>query len=305
MLCFNVKGFSRACTPVTGGISDIVVFDPDDFNFTQGAPIGGVNQPYSAVALRSGAVGTGATAPFTSVTVLTVGTDGNYVKVYTPVAFGAQLIASITKTSAETTAQLLAVKIANAINAGTSGWTAGTPSTGTFTLTAPASYGANGNGLNVVIDDMGDTVVEADPLASGVTGTGGKMYNITFLRDEADWQWKQSTKGCSVKYEHTFTFQLPDNSQNLTTFLEALDAASCCCGLGMIVRLNTGKIVVCGEKWVNGDTITRFTVLNNGSSGGSGKLYDDFNGGTIVLTGPYSRSLYEFSGAWAGVLALM
>lgn len=192
MLCITLKGFTRACTPVTGGISDIVTFDPNDFNFTQVSPIAGVAQPYSVIARRTGATAVG----------------------------------------------------------------------------------------------------------------GALMFVITFLRDEAAWDWKQTVKGCSVKYEHTFTFQLPENGQTLTTFLQALDAASCCCGLGMIIRANDGKIFVAGEKYVNGTAIGRFTILNSGSTGGTGKLYDDFNGGNIVLTGPYSRNLFEYSGTWADIEAL-
>lgn len=189
MLCFSLSGFSQACGAQTGGISDILVFDPDDMDFTQGAAVAGIFPAYTAVAL--------------------VGTST------------------------------------------------------------------------------------------------GKMYRVTFIRDEAEWTWKQSVKGCSVKYEHSFNFQLSGNSQTLTNFLQALDAASCCCGLGVIVRLNDGKIFVAGEKVVNGAEITRFNVLNNGSNGTTGKLYDDFNGGNIVLVGSYSRNLYQYTGAWSTLTALM
>lgn len=193
MICIDLKAFTRACSPTNGGIADILVFDPDDYDFTQAAAVDGVLPAYSVVALQTGA-----------------------------------------------------------------------------------------------------TVIG-----------GGAMFPISFVRDEAEWTWKQSVKGCSVKYEHAFNFQLAENSHSMTTFLQALDAASCCCGLGMIIRLTDGKIFVAGEKYVNGSSIARFTVLHNGSSGGSGKLYDDFNGGNIVLTGPFSRNLYEFSGNWADLEAFM
>lgn len=193
MLCFDLKGLIQSCGATTGGVSDIVFFDPDDFNFTQTAPIAGVAQPYTAIALRAGAT----------------------------------------------------------------------------------------------------------------AATGALMYQVTFTRDEAEWTWKQSVKGCSVKYEHSFNFQIASNNQNLTTFLQALDAAACCCGLGMIVRLSSGKIFVAGEKWVGANSIARFTVLQNGSNGTSGKLYDDFNGGNMVIVGSYSRNLYEYTGAWSTITALM
>lgn len=193
MLCVTLQSFTRACAPTSGGISDMLVFDPADFDFTQGAAVAGVKPGYDAVTRRTGA---------------------------------------------------------------------------TFLL-------------------------------------GAKLFVINFIRDEAEWTWKQSVKGCNVKYEHSFNFQLPENSQNLTNFQEALDAASCCCGLGMIIRTTNGKIFVAGEKYVNGVEITRFTITQNGSSGGSGKLYDDFNGGNLVLTGPYSRNLNEYVGDWADIQALV
>lgn len=302
MLCIDLKEFTRLCLPTTGGISDIVTFDPEDFNFTQPAAVNGVKQPYSAVALRAEAVGTGATAPTATVTLTLVGADGDIVAIY----WKGTLLGTFTKTATESTVTLLAAALVGAINGNTgdTGFSA-TNLAGVITITAPAAYGATINTQNLTVEATGTINFTKTAFTGGVTGTGGKMFNVTFLRDEAEWAWKQTVKGCSVKYEHTFTFQLAENSHNLTTFLEALDAASCCCGLGVVIRLSSGKIFVCGEKYVNSSSIPRFTVLNNGSSGSSGKLYDDFNGGTIVLTGPYSRSLYEYNGTWADILALM
>lgn len=189
MLCVSLKAYTRACGGVTGGISDIGLFDPNDLNFTQAADVDGVKQKYSAVAER------------------------------------------------------------------------------------------------------------ADVVAPSV-------FLISFQVDEGEWTWTQSVTGCAVKYEHEFIFQLPENSQELSTFQQALDAAGCCCGIGMIIRLNSGKIFVAGEKYVNAASIPRFTIKQDGSEGGSGKLFDDFNGGNIHLKGSYSRNLFEYSGAWSTIEAL-
>lgn len=191
MVCITLKSFIRACAPVSGGISDLVIFDPDDFTWTQAAPVAGVKQPYTAVARQAGA-----------------------------------------------------------------------------------------------------------------TSPNGVFFIVNFQAEEAEWTWKQTVKGCSVKYEHAFNFQLPENGQTLTNFLEALDAAACCCQLGIVLRLNTGKILVAGEKFVNAAAIPKFRMLNSGSSGTSGKLLDDFNGGNLIITGPYSRNLYEYTGAWSTITAL-
>ncbi len=190
MLCVSLKGYSRACGGVTGGISDIAIFDPNDLNFTQAAAIAGVNQPYTAVAERAGV---------------------------------------------------------------------DTPS----------------------------------------------VFAINFQVDEAEWTYAQSKTGCATKYEHEFIFQLPENSQDLTTFMESLDAAGCCCGIGIIFRMNNGKIFVAGEKYVNDATIPRFTMAQDGTEGGSGKLFDEFNGGNVHLKGSYSRNLYQYTGTWASIEALV
>lgn len=189
MLCVTLKNYSRACGGVTGGISDVGIFDPNDLNFTQASAIDGVAQVYSAVAERVG-------------------------------------------------------------------------------VTTPS------------------------------------VFLVSFQVDEGEWTWTQSKTGCATKYEHEFIFQLPENSQNLTTFQQALDAAGCCCGIGMFIRLNSGKIFVAGEKYVNATSIPRFTMAQDGSEGGSGKLFDDFNGGNIRFKGSYSRNLYEYSGAWSTIEAL-
>jgi hypothetical protein len=190
MLCVSLKPYSRTCGSVSGGISDVAIFDPNDLNFTQAADVDGVKQKYSAVEERDG------------------------------------------------------------------------------------------------VD-------------------GISIFSISFQVDEAEWTWSQSVTGCSTSYEHEFIFQLPENSQELTTFQQALDNAACCCGIGFIFRMNNGKIFVAGEKYVNAATIQRFTLKQDGSEGGSGKLFGDFNGGNIHLKGTYLRNLYEYSGAWSTIELLM
>jgi hypothetical protein len=189
MLCVKLKEFAKICGGVSGGISDVAIFDPSDFNFTQAT----ASDPYSAVALRDGAT----------------------------------------------------------------------------------------------------------------AANGGKMFRIQFQVNEAERTWKQTRAGASVKYDHEFKMQLPQLSQNLTTFLESLDAAGTCCGLGLILRHNDGRIFVAGEKFVNSDEIPNFLVLPDGSDGASGKTFDNFNGANVLLKASYTRDLYEYTGTWASITALM
>lgn len=188
MLCVSLSSYTRACSGVTGGLSDVLFFDPSDFNFTQSS----ANALYTAVARRTGATAVG----------------------------------------------------------------------------------------------------------------GALMYPVSFLEDSAERKSKQSVKGCSVKYEHEIDAQVPQLSNSLTTFLQSLDAAGCCCGLGVVARHNDGKIFIMGEKYVSGSSITKFTVKMDGTDTTSGKLFDDFNGANLVIKGTYSRELREYTGTWDSLLAL-
>jgi hypothetical protein len=189
MICVSLVGYNRTCGAVTGGISDVGIFDPNDLNFTQAAAIAGVNQPYSAVAIRD-------------------------------------------------------------------------------TVTDPA------------------------------------VFIIDFLVDNGQFTFKQTVNGCSTKYEFDVALQLAELSHDLATFLESMDAAGCCCGLGIFVRLNSGKTFVLGEKYVNDSAITKFIMKNDGSDGDSGKVLDDFNGVNLHLKGSYKRMAYEYTGSWDVVVAM-
>lgn len=194
MLCTNLKPYNRACSPTSGGIARLWIFDGEDFDFTQAAedPDTGA-QPYTAIALRTGA-------------------------------------------------------------------------------TAAA---------------------------------GALMFPIKFGAKTAEYTFTHSRNGCSVKYEHKLEFLLPDLSQLITTWNQAVDAASCCCGVGLMIQLNSGKILVAGEKYVNSDAITiPLQMEQNGSTGTSGKLMEDVNGETVIMLGDHVRKLYEYTGTVQSIIDL-
>lgn len=192
MLCVSLKKYTRACGGVTGGISRIWVFDPSDFDFTQAADVAGVKQPYTAVALQTGAT----------------------------------------------------------------------------------------------------------------VATGSGFFPISFQYQEADRTWKHAVTGCSVAYQHEVKAQLPQLSHGLTNFLQSLDSAGCCCGLGLLIEHNDGKIFVMGEKSVNAAPIPYFQVKMADSDGATGKKFNDFNGVNVVFKSEYSRDLYEYTGGAAAIAAL-
>jgi len=192
MVCVVLKKYNRICAPVSGGVSDVGIFDPNDFNWTQAAPIAGVAQPYTALSRRDGATAEG----------------------------------------------------------------------------------------------------------------GAKIFMLGFNENEAEYTPSRQSVGSSVKYTHAITTQLPDLSHALTTFLQSADAASICCGIGIVVRLNSGRIFVMGEKFVNSLTIPKFKIKLGDFDGTSGKLFEEFNGMNVLFTGDYSRPLYEFTGGWAAIEAM-
>lgn len=140
---------------------------------------------------------------------------------------------------------------------------------------------------------------------AGATEIGGaNLFPVLFQYKEAEYKYTQSLNGSSVKYEHSIEMLLPDLDHFITQWNERVDAASACCGIGLIVELNSGKIIVLGEKYVNGASIREWRMNQNGSTGTSGKLFEDPNGQTTIITGDFSRSAYEYSGTTASLEAL-
>lgn len=140
---------------------------------------------------------------------------------------------------------------------------------------------------------------------AGATAIGGaNLFPVLFEYKSGEYRYTHSLTGSSVKYEHVLEFLLPDLSHFITQWNEAVDKASACCGIGVIVELNSGKIFVLAEKYVNGAKIQEWRMAQNGSTGTSGKLFEDPNGQTTLLTGDYLRGAYEFSGGAAALEAL-
>lgn len=141
--------------------------------------------------------------------------------------------------------------------------------------------------------------------AGATADGGGNLFPVLFQYKEASYSYTQSlSNGTSVKYEHNLEFLLADISHFITNWNERVDAASACCGIGVIVELNSGKILVFAEKYVNGSRIREWRMQQNGSTGTTGKLFEDANGQTTKLVGDFNRPAYEFTGGSAALEAL-
>jgi hypothetical protein len=140
---------------------------------------------------------------------------------------------------------------------------------------------------------------------AGVTSEGGgNLFVVKFQYKEGQYQYTQSKNGTSVKYEHTLTMLMPDLSHFITQWNERVDEASACNGIGIIVELNSGKVFVLAEKYVNDTPIREWRMEQNGSTGDSGKLFEDPNGQTTKLVGDFNRSAFEYTGGIASLIAL-
>ncbi len=153
----------------------------------------------------------------------------------------------------------------------------------------------------------GSTAIQPYSAVAVAAGAGAtpKMYSVGFEKKTAEYTFKQSKKGTSVKYEHQVELKLSDLSQLITNWNKAVDDIGVCGGIGMAIVMNSGKIFIVGERIVNGQPLAvPMDMVQDGSSGTSGKLMDDENGETVILKGDYPRKLYEFTGGYATLRAL-
>lgn len=133
--------------------------------------------------------------------------------------------------------------------------------------------------------------------------SGALLFPVIFQDKEAEYRYTQSLTGSSVKYDHILEMLLPDIGHFITQWNQKVDAAAACHGIGIIVRLNSHKTLVLGEKYVNDAEIDEWKMKQNGSTGTSGKLREDPNGQTTLLTGDFDRGAYEYSGTLASLTA--
>lgn len=99
-------------------------------------------------------------------------------------------------------------------------------------------------------------------------------------------------------WEHALSGQLlPILDESLVTFLETMQAATTCCGIGFILRLNNGKSIVIGEQIVDSDPIAEWNLRQNGTTIDTGILIGDLFGGTLNVTGQYNRPAYFIDSA--------
>jgi hypothetical protein len=137
-------------------------------------------------------------------------------------------------------------------------------------------------------------------------GTSTKMYPIKFTRMQAEYTYDQkNTDGVVASYNHKLSFPVPDISMLTAQWSTLVDSQGYCCGVGIVIFLNSGRILIMGEGSVNAASLTvPFYTYQDGSKATSGKKMDDQNQNTVTLVGQYNRPLIEYTGAASTITAL-
>lgn len=132
----------------------------------------------------------------------------------------------------------------------------------------------------------------------------GLMYPVGFQDESGEYTFDNplSDSGSSV-FTHVATGSLTNISQALNNFLNTLGDAGVCCGLGVVMELNSGVILVMGEKYVDAAAVRKFKVKMS-SAGGSGKKFEDPNLANVTFTGKYYRALHTFTGGVSAIIDL-
>lgn len=149
-------------------------------------------------------------------------------------------------------------------------------------------------------------VIQPYTAVADLSAGAGKFYGVNFQRNEAEYTFDQSSKGgYFTKYTHKLNFNAPDLSMLTTQWNKLVDLAGECCGIGIVIVLNSGRILIMGEGSVNTAGLAiPFFCYQDGSKGTSGKKFDDMNANSVQLNGDYTRSLIEYTGGIASIIAL-
>jgi len=310
MLNCIIKGYKRPCQPNVGGISNLYVGDANDFEFTEGASVGGDTPGYSTISYRSGASGLPVTAQPASATasITTSYANGEVVNVVisdtslSGSALNATIIATYTKVSGDGTGTAVATAIKALIT--TNAPTLGLSGTGTDIIVAgPTGSDATYNGKFLTLTSTTSGYQEVVFAGGRAASAGGAyLYEINSLDESISFKATQSYTDGSVEYAYEIKAKAAKFGQSLTNFSKKMDAAALCCQLVFVVRANDGSYLVAGEKYVGGLELPKWRIRQDGSVFELGTVFKSFNGGDLSFKGTYLRAPYEFVGG-PGALA--
>lgn len=137
-------------------------------------------------------------------------------------------------------------------------------------------------------------------------GTADVLHTVQFTRHQASYDVTQKNNdGTAPSYDHVITFPVPDLSNLTYQWSSLVDAQGYCCGVLVVMVLNSGRVLIMGEGSVNASPLQiPFYTYQDGSKGTTGKKMDDQNQYMVSIKGQYNRPLIEYTGSLSALLAL-
>lgn len=139
-------------------------------------------------------------------------------------------------------------------------------------------------------------------------GTSDLIYPVKFERMSAEYDFTmKNDDGVAPGYTHKVMFNVPRINMLSSQWAALINQQGYCCGIGIILILNSGDILVMGEASVNASMlIPNFYVYQDGTKANSGKKGTDKNTVSVVLTScEYSRPLIQYTGNVSTIEALI
>ena len=139
-------------------------------------------------------------------------------------------------------------------------------------------------------------------------GTSSKIYQVKFERMSAEYDFSmKNDDGVSPAYTHKCMFNVPRIDMLSSQWAQLINTQGYCCGIGIIMVLNSGDILIMGEASVNAASLVPiFNVYQDGTKGNSGKKGSDKNTVGVTLTSiEYFRPLIQYTGALSTITALI
>ena len=182
----------------------------------------------------------------------------------------------------------------------------------------PATCGIVAGGVSdlYIFDPTIFDFTQAAPIANVIQpytaitdlGAGDLIYPVKFERMSAEYDYSmKSEDGVTLGYTHKVMFSVPRINMIASQWAQLIGTQGYCCGIGIVIVLNSGDILIMGEASVNAaKLVPNFYVYQDGTKANSGKKGSDKNTVSDTLTScEYSRPLIQYTGSLASILALV
>lgn len=138
-------------------------------------------------------------------------------------------------------------------------------------------------------------------------GTSTKIYPVKFEKMSASYDFDMKNEnGVSPAYTHKCMFSVPRIDMLSSQWAMLVNQQGYCCGILVIMILNSGDILIMGEGSVNTvPLVPNFYTYQDGTKGTSGKKGSEKNTVDVTITScEYFRPLIQYVGATTPAAAI-